>query len=244
METRSEIWLSQHPLSGPVGSVARPVPLSARYGAPMVAKPLPPLSRAQIERFWALVDRSGGPEACWPWTGRIIESGYGRWWTTIDGRKRQFPAHRVAMQLDQGPTTLVTDHECHNRSSCDGGPSCPHRRCCNPAHLAAVPPEVNGSTGRSGINMASKTHCPAGHAYAEHGVTFPSRPNHRYCGACRPEQTRQAAARYASKVRAARPPKPPKIIPPPGPRLVAEAYREHQIRERARHGAVEVVLLG
>nr|WP_232111245.1 HNH endonuclease signature motif containing protein [Nocardia wallacei] len=31
---------------------------------------------------------------------------------------------------------------------------------------------------------ANKTHCPSGHAYAEHAYSIPSRPNARYCRAC------------------------------------------------------------
>jgi hypothetical protein len=27
------------------------------------------LSDQMIERFWSLVDRRGGPDACWLWTG-------------------------------------------------------------------------------------------------------------------------------------------------------------------------------
>lgn len=190
---------------------------------------------AQVDRFWALVDRSGGPDACWPWLGQVDRQGYGVWWATLDGRKVSLRAHRVAMQLEHGPTTLVSDHECHNRElSCDGGDTCPHRRCCNPSHLAPVTPQVNGSTGRSGINMRSKTHCPAGHAYAEHGITFPHRPNHRHCGICFPAQNREAVARYAAKQRAARPPRPPKPPRDPRPkltkRLLNEAYREHVAR--------------
>jgi len=201
----------------------------------MAAKPLTGLSAAQIGRFWALVDRSGGPDACWPWLGRLTGQGYGRWWTRRDGRKVCHRAHRVALQLELGPTTLVADHECHNRDlDCAGGPSCVHRRCCNPAHLAAVTPEINGTTGRSGINQASKTHCPEGHAYAEHGITFPSRPSHRYCGICHPEQNREAARRYQARLRAARPPKPyVERRPPLTERLVQQAYREYWAREPA-----------
>lgn len=29
------------------------------------------------ERFWPKVDKSGGPDACWPWLGGINGDGYG-----------------------------------------------------------------------------------------------------------------------------------------------------------------------
>lgn len=49
-------------------------------------------------------------------------------------------------------------------------------------------------TVRHGTNFwASKTECPSGHAYAEHGFAIPSRPTARYCRACQ-HQTRRAAA--------------------------------------------------
>jgi hypothetical protein len=73
------------------------------------------------ERLWRHVDRSGGPDACWPWVG-YTQKGYGRLRGT-DGRKAL--AHRVAYELSVGP---IPDslHICH---TCDNPP------CCNPAHL-------------------------------------------------------------------------------------------------------------
>lgn len=69
-------------------------------------------------RFWAKVDRSGGPDACWPWTGSRSKKGYGLIW-----RRR---AHRVAYELTYGEIPAPTV-----RHSCDNPP------CCNPAHLLA-----------------------------------------------------------------------------------------------------------
>lgn len=72
-------------------------------------------------RFWDRVDRSGGPDACWPWTGHIDKrSGYGWFWWK--GKNRR--AHRVAWELTHGsPPTKNTLHTCDNR------------RCQNPKHL-------------------------------------------------------------------------------------------------------------
>lgn len=73
-------------------------------------------------RFWARVDRTAGPSACWPWTGAASRKlPYGRtWW---DGRGAY--AHRVAYALANGPMQAGTFvlHGCDNPI------------CCNPSHL-------------------------------------------------------------------------------------------------------------
>lgn len=72
------------------------------------------------ERFWSKVDRSGGPDACWPWTGAVDGKGYGRF--NIAGHN--IPAHRVALALaGRDPGDACGLH------SCDNPP------CCNAAHL-------------------------------------------------------------------------------------------------------------
>ena len=70
------------------------------------------------ETFWGLVDRSGGPNACWPWLGGSAGDGYGR----FQGER----AHRWALRLDGRPVLpgQVGRHLCFNPI------------CCNPAHLA------------------------------------------------------------------------------------------------------------
>lgn len=79
--------------------------------------------RSIEDRFWSKVDRSGGPDACWPWTaGR--RSGYGSFMVS----RRPFirtTAHRVAVLLTNGPVDkdLLVCHRCDNPP------------CCNPAHL-------------------------------------------------------------------------------------------------------------
>lgn len=85
---------------------------TARVGRP---------TRGSIEeRFWAKVDRSGGPDACWPWLGAHHPLGYGRFY--FRGRMR--PATHAALLLagiDVGDGLA--------RHRCDNPP------CVNPAHL-------------------------------------------------------------------------------------------------------------
>lgn len=76
-----------------------------------------------IAEFWANVDRSGGPDACWPWTAGRTSRGYGRAWYT--GKTRQ--AHRLAWLFSGFPLSV---DEMLRHQVCDNPP------CCNPAHLA------------------------------------------------------------------------------------------------------------
>lgn len=76
----------------------------------------------QMQRFWSGVDKSGGPNACWPWTRCKNNMGYGRCRTNY----REALAHRIAYTLSIGPIPdgLFVLHSCDNPL------------CCNPAHLS------------------------------------------------------------------------------------------------------------
>jgi hypothetical protein len=79
------------------------------------------LSPKDIERFWSKVDRSGGPDVCWPWMAGRAHFGHGRF---VIGQ-RSLVSHRVSWAIANGkdPGELCVLHECDNPP------------CCNPAHL-------------------------------------------------------------------------------------------------------------
>lgn len=128
------------------------------------------LTLAEAERFYHRVDRSAGPDACWPWTLSAGSHGYGQMWVRSLGHVTT--AHRVAYVLEVGPIApgMTIDHD---RRICEGG------RCCNPAHLRQLPNEVNARDNGQSL----KTHCPAGHPYDQEN-TFVNKRGWRQCRQC------------------------------------------------------------
>lgn len=95
------------------------------------------------------IDRSAGPEACWPWVSHRNEKGYG----VLKSRVRRdstgsHMAHRISYEIANGPIPdgLMILHRCDNPP------------CCNPNHLYA------GTAAENTADMISKDRgvAPAG----------------------------------------------------------------------------------
>lgn len=148
------------------------------------------------ERLARRLDKSGGPDACWPWMGSRNTGGSGKNHGSIQAG-RMVKAHRIAWILAGGP---VPDGMCVLHR-CDNPP------CCNPAHLFLGTVADNNrdrdAKGRSNraanlalgpLKNASRTACVHGHAYDEQNTG--RRPGgERWCRACARDRARKARAR-------------------------------------------------
>lgn len=168
-----------------------------RYGT--LADPTP----TPESRFWSQVTR-GGANECWPWTGYVNEDGYGR---IRIGKGNRTGVHRFSYELANGPLAedLTVDHECHNSDkTCNGGRSCAHRRCVNPAHLAGklLVENVESSTHTVVSINRAKTHCPNGHPY-----DYVKASGSRWCSICQKRAQRESKTRERAAERLVNPPK-------------------------------------
>ena len=103
------------------------------------------------------------PNGCWH-----LGNGANRGYSPISINGDRWLAHRYVATLAYGfiPKGMVIDHLCHNRDPwCEGGETCLHRRCVNPAHLRIVSVGENvlaSPLTTAGIN-ARRTTCVWGH---------------------------------------------------------------------------------
>lgn len=125
------------------------------------------------ERFWAKVDRSGGPDACWPWLSAASPAGYG--FAQFGRQSRQ--ATHVSLILAGRP--LLPGQEAMH--SCDNPP------CVNPRHLSG------GTRHENHMDMVRKGRCrPRPHLGEHH-------PNHRLTETqVRDIRERRAAGEFGS----------------------------------------------
>lgn len=80
------------------------------------------LTDVDADRFWEKVDRSGGPDVCWPWTASVSAAGYGYFHL----REYNVGSHRIAFVAAGGVLTVDEPQVLHH---CDNPP------CCNARHL-------------------------------------------------------------------------------------------------------------
>lgn len=136
--------------------------------------------------FWSLVDRSDGPDACWPYYGSRTDKGYGHFHI----RGELYQAHRFALHATgvEIPAGHHVDHLCRVPW------------CVNPTHLEPVTPRENTLRGvnPTAVN-ATKTRCENGHPFDE-ANTFHRENGWRGCRECR----RIASLKYVRRVRAER----------------------------------------
>ncbi|MEU9705097.1 HNH endonuclease [Streptomyces sp. NPDC047981] len=125
------------------------------------------------------VDRSAGPDDCWPWIGHRTAKGYGQF--QIGGRKKR--AHRWLVEWALGDVLEADIFVCH---TCDNPP------CCNPSHLFIGDAEANNRDkaakgrhpgGFHGNQNQAKTHCRRGHEFTAENTRI-DRRGYRECRAC------------------------------------------------------------
>lgn len=153
---------------------------------------------AERIRARVVVDESG----CHLWQGAGTTKGYGQIGWHENGAPRRSLTHRVAYEAEFGaiPDGLQVDHACHDPRKCRPAKAtdCPHRRCCNPAHLRLATSRENVLRGGGfAAENAVKDRCPSGHPY-DNANTYVAPNGWRQCRACRSGHIAAFRARRAS----------------------------------------------
>ena len=78
-------------------------------------------TRSLEQKLIDYTDRSGGPNACWPWTRSRNADGYGRF--CLPGLHKAIGSHRVTFFVHHG---YWPENACH---------TCDNPWCCNPSHI-------------------------------------------------------------------------------------------------------------
>lgn len=94
---------------------------------------------------------------CWIWTGSLDRHGYGQFDVTVNGRHKNWRAHRWVYTQVVGPLDPDEDidHVCRVKA------------CVNPSHLLPGSTLANVTAGNAGENNRAKTHCSNGHRFTE-----------------------------------------------------------------------------
>lgn len=159
--------------------------------------PMPPgrLNRGQYASIARQIKvDTQNPEGCWVWQGPTTPNGYGK--VNFGGKDRV--VHRLMYEHVHGPIPegMQGGHACHDRAveagTCDGGDTCRHRRCCNPAHQIIQTPSEN--TKAQNHYARNKTHCPRGHEYTDENTRIGKSDGKRYCRTCDRERKSGAQA--------------------------------------------------
>lgn len=162
----------------------RPASYARRLFAPMPELDEHELARLRV-RVDAMVDRTGGPDACHPAQRGVGSHGY----ASISVSGQEYLLHRVSFFLATGrdPGELTVDHLCHTRD-CDPA-DCPHRGCQNGRHLGLATLVANIMRTRSvGAVNAAKTRCKRGHEFDAENTLVVQSADHapgRQCRACK-----------------------------------------------------------
>lgn len=130
------------------------------------------------------------PEACWPWPLSQNGDGYGQLTEYyVSHRAHKYFYERLVEPVREG---MVLDHTCHDPEECIGGKTCPHRKCCNPTHLAQVTTQENLLRGNTkAANNAAKTHCNNGHELSPDNLVPRPGRNSRECRVCHNARARK-----------------------------------------------------